>query len=162
MLLLNLKYNIIRMNKEIKIGYKISKIHTIGFAIKDIKEEELEPLFNDSLATINVGSNINFDAKVSSIVIDIKSSLAKKGGKNDLVSHTGRTVFFIRDLDSYFNSEDGSYNLPQNFLLQLLGISFSHSRALLATELQSTVYRDKFILPVIDPSLLLPNQKEHI
>ncbi|MBZ9731149.1 hypothetical protein LB467_15750 [Salegentibacter sp. JZCK2] len=72
------------------------------------------------------------------------------------MAHTGRTVFFIKDLNKLLNSEDNSYDLPNNFLLQLLGISFSHSRALLATELQSTAYADKFILPVVNPGILLP------
>lgn len=144
------------MNKEIKIEYRIKKIYTTSYAVEDLPEEELTGLFRTGNSNLNIGSNINFDKEKSTITIDIKSSLTKKGAKKDLVSHTGRTVFFIQNLEKLFNTEEDSYKLPNNFLLQLLGISFSHSRALLATELQSTPYAEKFILPVVNPKILLP------
>lgn len=150
------------MDKEIKIAYRITKIYTIGFSIEDFPEEELESLFRNGNALINIGSNINFDKDKSTITIDIKTSLTKKGENKQLVAHTGRTVFFIQDLNKLFNPQDQSYDLPNNFLLQLLGISFSHSRALLATELQSTAYADKFILPVVNPTILLPKHLQEL
>lgn len=142
--------------KEIKISYRILKIHTTSFSIKDISEQQLEDLFKDSNALINVGSNINFDKSKSTVTIDIKTSLTKKGENKQLVDHTGRTVFFVDDMSKFYVSKSDTYDLPTNFILQLLGISFSHSRALLSTELQSSVYADKFVLPVINPNILLP------
>ena len=144
------------MAKEIQIGYRIKKIHTISYSIRDLPEEELTALFQNGNSTLNVGSSINFDQEKSTLTIDIKTTLRKKGGKKDLISHTGRTVFFVQDLQDLFNAEENAYKLPDNFILQLLGISFSHSRALLATELQSTLYADRFILPVVNPKILLP------
>lgn len=142
--------------KEIKISYRILKIHTTSFSIKDILEQQLEELFKNGNALLNMGSNINFDNLKSTITIDIKTSLIKKGENKQLVDHTGRTVFFMEDIKKFYNTKSDSYDLPTNFILQLLGISFSHSRALLSTELQSTVYADKFVLPVINPNILLP------
>lgn len=142
--------------KEIKISYRILKIHTTSFSIKDIQEQQLEELFKDGNALLNMGSNINFDNSKSTVSIDIKTSLTKKGENKQLVDHTGRTVFFVEDILKFYNSSNDSYDLPTNFILQLLGISFSHSRALLSTELQSSVYADKFVLPVINPNILLP------
>lgn len=144
------------MSKEIKIGYRILKIHTKSFSVNDIPEEQFNSLFNNGNSILNIGSNINFDKDKSTITIDIQTSLTKKGGNKQIVSHSGRTVFLINELKKLFNSKENSYDLPNNFLLQLLGISFSHSRALLSTELQSTAYADKFILPVVNPSILLP------
>ena len=148
--------NITRMNNEIKIGYRIKKIHTTSYNVKELPEEEITALFQTGNSGLNIGSTINFDKDKSSITIDIKTVLTKKGEKRELVKHTGRTVFFIQDLEELFNREENSYNLPNNFLLQLLGISFSHTRVLLATELQSTAYAEKFILPVVNPKILLP------
>lgn len=144
------------MSKEIKIGYRILKIHTKSFSVKDIPEEQFNSLFNNGNSILNIGSNINFDKDKSTITIDIQTSLTKKGENKQIVSHSGRTVFLVNELEQLFNSKENSYDLPNNFLLQLLGISFSHSRALLSTELQSTAYADKFILPVVNPSILLP------
>lgn len=144
------------MSKEIKIGYRILKIHTTSFSIKDIQEEQLNVLFSNGNSLVNIGSNINFDKEKSTITIDIKTFLTKKGENKKLVSHTGRTVFYIQELEKLSNKEENSFDLPSNFLLQLLGISFSHSRALLSTELQSTVYAEKFVLPVVNPNILLP------
>lgn len=148
--------NIISMNKEIKIEYKIKKIHTTTYAVEDLPEEESIELFRKGNSNLNIGSNINFDKENSTITIDIKTVLSKKSSKKELVKHTGRTVYYIQDLENLFNQEENSYKLPNNFLLQLLGISFSHTRALLATELKSTVYAEKFLLPVVNPKILLP------
>jgi hypothetical protein len=150
------------MDKGKNIAYRILKIHSTSFSFKEIEEKELEFLFSNGNSSLNISSNIQFNEEKSSIVIDIKTSLTKKGEKDELISHTGRTSYLIQDLKKYYESDAESYNLPNNFILQILGIAFSHSRALLNTELQSTVYADKFILPVIDPSILLPQNSSHI
>lgn len=144
------------MSTEIKIEYKIKKIHTTSYAVEDLPEEESKVLFQKGNSELNIGSNISFDKDKSTITIDIKTVLNKKRSKKEIIKHIGRTIYFVQDLETLFNEEINSYNLPNNFLLQLLGISFSHSRALLATELQSTVYAEKLILPVINPAMLLP------
>ena len=128
----------------------------MSYTVKDPEEGDLDLLFEDGNSRLNIGSSINFDQTKSTLTIDIKTALNKKGEKKTLISHTGRTVFYIKNLEELFNPEENSYNLPNNFLLQLLGISFSHSRALLATELKSTAYAEKFILPVVNPKILLP------
>ena len=143
-------------DKEIKISYRILKIHTTSFSIKDISEQELEDLFKDGNALLNMGSNINIDNSKSIVTIDIKTSLTRKGENKQLVDHTGRTAFFVENIKKFYDPKNDTYDLPTNFILQLLGISFSHSRALLSTELQSSVYADKFVLPVINPNILLP------
>ena len=144
------------MNKEFQIGYRIIRIHTTSYSVQDLPEAELNMILQNGNSSLNIGSNINFDQEKSTLTVDIKTTLRKKSGKKDLVSHTGRTVFFVQDLQALFNEDDNAYKLPDNFILQLLGISFSHSRALLATELQSTLYADRFILPVVNPKILLP------
>jgi len=47
----------------------------------------------------------------------------------------------------------------------MAGIAFSHAQALLATELNPTIFSNKYFLPVIDPKTLLPqkeNKEDHL
>lgn len=75
-----------------------------------------------------------------------------------MVEHIGRTGFYVMGLQDRFRDEDKTFDLPDLFLAQVLGISYTHARALLNVEISPTVYRDKYFLPVIDPMKLIPNQ----
>jgi len=77
------------------------------------------------------------------------------------VEHTGRTSYFVEVLLSTVNNETGSYDLPDALMLQMAGIAFSHARALLTTELNPTVFSNKYFLPVIDPKTLLPQKEKN-
>lgn len=50
--------------------------------------------------------------------------------------------------------------LSEKWMIQRYIISFSHSRALSATEISPIVFKDHFMLPVIDPAVFLNNQTE--
>lgn len=43
----------------------------------------------------------------------------------------------------------------------MAGNAFSHVRALLATELNPTVFSNKYFLSVIDPKILLPQKEKN-
>jgi hypothetical protein len=92
------------------------------------------------------------------VKVDIYSRLFAKESDLTLISHVGRTAFDVIGLKGALNEEDQSLDLPTEFLVQILSISFTHARAMLNVEISPTVYRDKFFLPVIDPTKLLPNQ----
>jgi hypothetical protein len=103
---------------------------------------------------------LEFDNEKSTINFDINTSLFISIDKKKLVEHTGRTSYFVEGLISTFNNETDSYDLPDALMLQMAGIAFSHARALLATELNPTIFNNKYFLPVINPKTLLP-QKEN-
>jgi hypothetical protein len=102
---------------------------------------------------LNIGILISEDE--STISVDVSSNL--KNLKDDivLVNHMARTIFKIRGLPETKDSEEGFFNLPDGFIVQLYSIAYSHARALLAVELSPTVYKDKFILPIVDPTKFL-------
>ncbi len=72
-----------------------------------------------------------------------------------LVEHNGRTSFFIQGLEKTKNESNGGFDLPNELLVQIHGIAYSHARALLANDLSSTSFRDKYFLPVVNPEELL-------
>lgn len=76
-----------------------------------------------------------------------------------LVEHTGRTSFYVEGLEKFFKEKDSTYDLPNIFMIQILGIAYTHARALLSVEISPTIYRDNYFLPVVDPANLLPKNK---
>jgi hypothetical protein len=150
------------MAKKIKkdtLRYKISQIHTLKFSFKDIELDRLNQLFEQqNRLGLNTKTSINIDKDKSIITIDINTNLFDKGNNEDLVEHSGRTVYQVQGLENVYNPYDKNYDIPDGFIAQLFGIAYSHARALLATEISPTIYKDKYILPVIDPSKLLKQQ----
>lgn len=143
-------------SKKVDIGYRIGKIHSTKFSFTDISDEKVNNLFNseDSLG-VNISVSMSIKNEDSSIVIDISSQLMDNTEGNVLIEHTGRTVYFIKGLEKVFNSKNDSFDLPSELLLQLLSIAYTHSRALLASEISPTCYHEKYFLPVIDPRNLI-------
>jgi len=146
----------IQKKEKANIGYRIGKIHSIKFSFSDISDKQISTLFTskDSLG-VNIGVAMSIKNEDSSIVFDISSQLIDKLNESILVEHVGRTVYFIRGLEDVYSSEQDAYDLPSEFLLQLLSIAYTHSRALLASEISPTCYHEKYFLPVIDPRDLL-------
>lgn len=142
--------------EEIRIGYRIAKIHTIKFGFKDIPPERVLELFGapDALG-VNINVGVQVDRDKSNITIDVSSDLMDNTDNSVLINHTGRTVFFIQGLEQTFNVEKNAFDLPDPLLVQIYGIAYTHARALLATEISPTCYHERYFLPVIDPSKLV-------
>ncbi|WP_121966539.1 hypothetical protein [Myroides sp. N17-2] len=138
--------------KDIVLGYKITKIQSTKFEFKEIEEEKIKVVFfdNESLR-VDMGVQIQVDNEKSIVTIHIETNVVEKETEDSLIKHTGITSFIINGLDEMLNKEDDSYDFPPEFLVQLYSLSHSHARALLASKLSSTVYRDKFFLPIVDP-----------
>jgi hypothetical protein len=147
--------------KNTKIGYRIIKIHTTEFFFKDLSEQEVDQLVRNtgSLAII-INNAVKIDAKNSVILIDVSSRLRRNDDKTDLIRHTGRTAFHIKNLQEAFDKEKQAYEIPKGLLIQLHSLAYTHARALAASEVSPTPYKDKFFLPVVDPSKFI--QKKYI
>lgn len=148
--------------KQINLAYRILQIYTLEFSFKDLDMATLEHFFNtpNSLA-LHTNTKLDINKDNSTINIDIKTKLFEKEKENNVfVNHAGRTVFKIKDLEQVFNMEDETYELPDALLGQLFGLSYSHVRALLAMETSPTIYKDKYILPVVNPTTFLTKRRE--
>jgi len=138
------------------IGYRISRIHSLKFSFKDIEIDRLNQIFEtQNTLAINTSTSLNIDKEKSTIIIDINTQLIDSEKDDVLVEHSGRTVYIVKGLDGVYNKDEDNFNLPDGLVIQLFSIAYSHARALLATEISPTIYKDKYILPVIDPSVIL-------
>lgn len=155
-----------KKTEKTKIGYRIGKIHSTRFSFEDISDDRCEDLFKKSESLgVNISVAMTIEKEDSSVVIDIKSELFNNVENQSLITHTGRTLYYLKGLEETYSQEKDSFDLPSNLLLQLLSIAYTHSRALLAKEISPTCYHEKYFLPIIDPRDLidmldLSNSKE--
>lgn len=142
-----------KQKKQVEISYRILKIHTAKFSYEDIEEKDLSSLFDkpDSLA-INMSTTLNIDREKSTFTLDINTALIDKKNEKVLIEHLGRTVYQLKGYDQVYNKKEDSYDLPDGLLIQLYSLAYTHSRALLATEISPTIYKDKYFLPVVNPT----------
>lgn len=150
-----------KTEQKTEIGYRIVKINTTKFSFEEINEEALDQLFKAREA-LEISLNIKFDIDKdkSIIALDVSTELIQKKKGTILVSHVGRTSFLINNLEVVYDKEQGTYVFPHDILVQLYSIAYTHARALLATEISPTIYKDKYFLPVINPVDLIQNKNE--
>lgn len=67
-------------------------------------------------------------------------------------------MFFINDLKRFANDENKTYTLPPDAEASLVGISLSHSRAILLAKCAGTFLQNA-LLPVMDPKAFVKNYK---
>lgn len=150
--------------KTVNISYKVIKIHTTKFSFEDVDEEKLNEIVADEdKPNLNINVSISSRKEKSTVTFDVTSYfLNPEDNSQPLVTHTARTIFYIKNIEDIYEKETDKINIPDQVALQFLSISFTHARAVLAMELSSTVYRDKYFLPVVDPMDLFKglNQKK--
>ena len=137
-----------------QIGYRIKQISTTKFSFEEIENEKNEILVFDSL-DINIKAKLDIDRINSEITILINSEFSEKENKSVLIKHSGKTVFKFESLEILINKENNNFEIPNNLLVQLYSLSYSHARALLAAENSRTIYKDKYFLPIIDPKMFI-------
>ena len=140
--------------------YKITQIHTTKFSIAELNDKEFEKLFKKP-EDLNFGfkTEIKFSEDEEQITIAVDSLLTRKldtGERETIVEHTGKTQYAVKNIKQYHNKENQAYDLPDNFVIILFTLAYSHARALLAVELSPTPLKDKIFLPVVDPKKLIP------
>ena len=143
-------------NKNIVLGYKIIKIQTIKFSFEEVENQIFDSLLiQEDALSINLHTAFTIDKETSIITFDIHTQLVQKEISKTLIEHIGRTEYKIEGLDKAYNKEKDLFDLPDNFVIQLYSIGYTHARALLSVEVSPTMYKEKYFLPVIDPSNLL-------
>lgn len=145
----------IEQQENTTLRYRISKITTTKFFSIDIDEEEANLIFeeNQSSLELNVGMGISLEK--SEIFLEVSSVLRHRETQEIVIEHVGKTVFSVLGLKNTYREEGQTFDLPDGFVVQLYTLAYSHSRALLTTELSKTVFKDKLFLPVIDPKKII-------
>lgn len=147
--------------KSVTLSYRVTKIHTFKFSVSEVDDDYFNLIFSEDSQLLNLDSslNLNIDKEKSLINVDVKSTLQDLKKDISLVDHIGRTTFHVKGLMKTWDEKSNSFDLPNGLLIQIFSLSYSHARALLATEISPTMYKDKFILPVVNPQNFLKNQK---
>ena len=80
--------------KEIQLGFRISKIHTIKFGYTDISNEKLNDLFSlPNALGVNINVAVNINKIESAITMDVSSNLLDSENNSVLIEHVGRTTY---------------------------------------------------------------------
>lgn len=142
-----------------EFAYKINQIQTIKFIYNsEIDVFKAQSLVESSNLEVQINYNHFVVENESSFRIDIKVKFIDVSDGLELFEYIGRTKFFINGLESLKTIE--GYKIPDSVLIQLFSLSYSHARALLSVELNATVFKDLYFLPVINPVVFLNNQKD--
>ncbi|SEH96831.1 MULTISPECIES: hypothetical protein [Epilithonimonas] len=128
------------------LAYKISRIFTSKIEIKEL--ENFKILLKENQIGLNIGLYLNVNEETSFIKFDIITKFIDKNSNNVFIDHIGSTQFQIKT-DRRLIVDDNEIDLPSNIFLELFSLSYTHSRALLATELNPSIYKNEFFIPVL-------------
>lgn len=141
---------------EKKLDNKKGKGIDIQYGIRSIKE--ISYLINDSIPVtekdlqLSIANKVEFNGKTNDITITplIKYSNAKL--KKEILRIEISNVFEIKDMKKFQSkSKKVLFDFPEDFINSLIGVSISHTRALLARNTSGTKL-EKFILPLFRSS----------
>lgn len=146
--------------KKIELRYKISRILTTKFLFFEISPEELSKIGSEEgLVEAKLNLKMNIDKDKGVIDIDVNSKHIIVENKQILFEHTCRTSFSVTNLNEAYDDEKDMFMIPDNLIQSMHALSYSHARALLNHDISPTMYKDRFMLPIIDMSKLVPKKE---
>ena len=139
-----------KKNTTVELLYRVCEIRTLKFVFGEFEDGMIDTLLSDNdNFKMNLSINLEIKADKNQICIDIMTDLSH--ASETLINHTARTVFEVLKLNEIFDTKTEMYQIPDPLLVSTHGLAFSHARALLATEMARTNFKNKFFLPIIDP-----------
>lgn len=140
----------VKKNTTIDLLYRVYEIRTVKFVFGEFEDEMIDTFLSDNdNFKMNISVNLEINDDKNQVKIDILTELSH--ASEILINHTGRTVFEVLNLKEIFDAKTKMYQIPDPLLISTHGLAFSHARALLATEMARTNFKNKFFLPIIDP-----------
>ncbi len=131
------------MNNEITIQVGLKKIKDIEFSVN----EEIK-VKGDFGLNISQHTNFNIPDKIIELILEI--DFFTKDNQHFLHSKTSNQ-FHVPNIEEFKTSENPEeYNLPEPLLVTILGLSISHSRALIAKNSLGTIFSEIY-LPIVNP-----------
>lgn len=134
------------------VHLKIVGIKQVAFEI----DESIESL-DTTMIGINFEQAMNINIKESKmeLILTFRFFIQGKPEKDFLKIKTSNS-FFIQELKSFLTDKENIYNFPDTLLATVLGLSISHTLALLAQCTQGTKF-DGFYIPMFNPNELAKN-----
>jgi len=133
--------------KETEIHIAIAGIKELAFQIDDTDElpdmRHIGINFEQSMNVLLQESKIEFNLSIR--------VFAQEESEKNLISIKTMNSFFIKELIDFSTETENMFNLPDILLITILGLSISHTRALLATRTQGTKF-DAFYIPIVNPT----------
>lgn len=132
------------------------KPEQVNIAISRIKE--VEYFINESIelqpgAQVNINfqvtTNINLEESTVEMLLTAQFSEITEGFV--LLKIKTSNVFSVIELVDFYKPESEIYDIPDNVMVTILGLSVSHTRALLAKNAQGTKFAGLYI-PIVNPT----------
>ena len=147
--------------QELKISFEIKAVFVTSFNIElkeefVQKEEEFKAPFTNFIYEITCKNNAFVPQNIINLQTFVKIFLDPEK-KIELGYIQLENVFEIKDLKLFFNDKENKLNLPKQFQGILIGISLSHTRAMLISKCAGTFLQNA-ILPIMNPSDFLPKE----
>jgi hypothetical protein len=133
---------------EEKFNLGIKKIKDIGFFID-------ETVGLPEPANLGIGFELTTNVNLHDATIDLILQVIFKDNPNDKELMRIKTInsFFIPEITSFKQESAEQFKLPDILLVTILGLSVSHTRALLAKNTTGTRFADIYI-PIVNPTEL--------
>jgi len=148
------------MEKKNIYSYRITNIATTKFLFEDLQLDYFINLIKNKELAMAIDLAIDIKKDINQFSIIIKSIFTDKTEPKTVVEHIGKTSFEINGLSEAYNNTNDSFTLPDDLLMTLVNLAYTHCRALLSAELSSTIYKNELFLPILTPDLLLRKIKD--
>lgn len=136
-------------DKPVQIDYGIKEINELNISFPNTN------VLIDSPLELGVKFVFDFDVELNEISIIMEFRYLKMPDSIEIFSMKVESVFHCGNLVQFKKTDDSNdFDLPPDFASLLLGISISHSRALISKELKGSSL-DRFILPIMNPKEML-------
>jgi len=148
---------------ENKIQFQIKGIFVQEFSIH-LKEEfikadqETKDGFRKYIYEVSCLSNAVIEDSSINLFVDTKVFLDSEK-KIELGHLSIVNVFFIKDIEQYYNQDTKLVNIPPIAEASIVGISISHSRAILLAKTAGTFLQNA-VLPVLNPQDFLTKSSD--
>jgi len=136
----------------IELAYGITQIKTKSIAIQEPDGYALDDI--DVIGQVGLEINVETDFTVD-ITFEIASDFIDKKTGEKLVAHIGITKYKLVHAEAIISKEDMTLKMPDQLMVTLYSMAHTHARALLATELKNTIFKDQLFIPIIDPKSIL-------
>ena len=124
--------------------YQIMGIRLLSFKVSDKIDDG-----NPNEMTIFLQYKISFNISENLFELVLKANYRYPNKQEDKVEIEVQNLFKIKDLAKYIG-QNNEINIPSHGLVGIVGLSLSHTRAVIATQLIGTPYNN-LLIPIANP-----------